>query len=210
MNRGILMNEIDYERLLHIKTIGTLEVINQSVHYNRYEATPYKALDELFTDYELKSTDRVIDFGSGKGRLPFYIHHHFLTDVVGIEMSNKLHRESIENLEDYRRNAKHKVTSITFEKCLAQEYEIKLNDNVFYFFNPFSVQIFMKIVENILQSVDQQERVVDLILYYPTTEYIQFLEIRTTFEYVKEVKVPGLYEQNENERFLIFRLNASK
>lgn len=204
------MNDIDYDRLLHIKTIGMLEIINQSVHYNRYEATPYKALVEFFTDYDLKNTDRVVDFGSGKGRLPFYIHHHFHTSVVGIEMSNKLHRESLENLENYRRNANQKIISITFEKCLAQEYEIKQEENVFYFFNPFSVQIFMKVVENILQSVDQQKRTIDLILYYPTTAYIQFLETRTTFEYVKEVKVPGLYEQNENERFLIFRLHVSE
>ena len=201
------MNDIDYDRLLHIKTVGTLELLNQSVHYNRYEATPYKALDEFFSDYELKNTDSVVDFGSGKGRLPFYIHHGFPTPVIGIEMSNKLHREALENLDDYMGKAKQKINSITFEKCLAQEYEIKQKDNVFYFFNPFSVQIFMKVVENILQSVDQHSRTIDLILYYPTTAYIQFLETRTTFEFVKEVKVSGLFERNENERFLIFRLN---
>lgn len=199
------MHDIDYDRLLHIKTVGTLEVINQSVHYNRYEATPYKGLKEFFSEHELKITDRVVDFGSGKGRLPFYIHHYFHTSVIGIEMSNKLHREALENLEVYNQKTKQKHNSITFEKCLAQDYEIKSIDNVFYFFNPFSVQIFMKVVENILQSVDKYERTVDLILYYPTTDYIQFLTTRTTFKFIKEVKVSGLYEQNENERFLIFR-----
>ena len=204
------MNDTDFDRLLHIKTVGTLEVLNQSVHYNRYEATPYQALDEFFLDYELKNTDSVVDFGSGKGRLPFYINYHFHTSVIGIEMSTKLHREALENLDDYMRKAKHKIHSITFEKCLAQEYEIKARDNVFYFFNPFSVQIFMKVVENILQSADQHERRIDLILYYPTTAYIQFLETRTTFEFVKEVKVSGLYERNENERFLIFKLRVNE
>jgi SAM-dependent methyltransferase len=204
------MNDTDFDRLLHIKTVGTLEVLNQSVHYNRYEATPYQALDEFFLNYELKNTDSVVDFGSGKGRLPFYINYHCSAPVIGIEMSNKLHREALENLDDYMRKAKHKIHSITFEKCMAQEYEIKARDNVFYFFNPFSVQIFMKVVENILQSADQHERTIDLILYYPTTAYIQFLETRTTFEFVKEVKVSGLYERNENERFLIFRLRVNE
>ena len=196
------MNDTDFDRLLHIKTVGMLEVINQSAHYNRYEATPYKAIEEFFNEYELNNTQNVVDFGSGKGRLPFYIHHRFLISVRGIEMSNKLYRESLENLESYMQKTKKKKNFITFEKCLAQEYEIKSQDNVFYFFNPFSVQIFMKVVENILQSIDQQERSVDLILYYPTIEYIQFLNTRTTF---KEVKVSGLYEHNENERFLLFR-----
>lgn len=204
------MNETDIDRLLHIKTVGTLEVLNQSVHYNRYEATPYQALDEFFLEYELKNTDRVVDFGSGKGRLPFYINYHCHTPVIGVEMSNKLHREALENLDNCLRKAKHKIHSITFEKCLAQEYEIKARDNVFYFFNPFSVQIFMKVVENILQSADQHPRTIDLILYYPTTAYIQFLETRTTFEFVKEVKVSGLYERNENERFLIFRFRVNE
>lgn len=199
------MNDTDFDRLLHIKTVGMLEVINQSAHYNRYEATPYKAIEEFFNEYELNNTQNVVDFGSGKGRLPFYIHHRFLISVRGIEMSNKLYRESIENLESYMQKTKKKKNLITFEKCLAQEYEIKSQDNVFYFFNPFSVQIFMKVVENILQSIDQQERSVDLILYYPTIEYIQFLNTRTTFKLVKEVKVSGLYEHNENERFLLFR-----
>ena len=198
------MNDTDFDRLLHIKTVGMLEVINQSAHYNRYEATPYKAIEEFFNEYELNNTQNVVDFGSGKGRLPFYIHHRFLIPVRGIEMSNKLYRESIENLESYMQKTK-KKNLITFEKCLAQEYEIKSQDNVFYFFNPFSVQIFMKVIENILQSIDQQERSVDLILYYPTIEYIQFLNTRTTFKLVKEVKVSGLYEHNENERFLLFR-----
>ena len=204
------MNDTDYDRLLHIKTVGTLEVINQSAHYNRYEATPYKALDEFFTEYELIKTDRLVDFGSGKGRLPIYIQHKFHTSVIGIEMSNKLHREALENLEIHSRKSKQKINSVTFEKCLAQDYEIKSNDNVFYFFNPFSVQIFMKVVANILLSVDQHERTVDLILYYPTTDYIQFLTTRTTFKFIKEVKVSGLYEHNENERFLIFRFGVHK
>ncbi len=199
------MNDTDFDRLLHIKTVGMLEVINQSAHYNRYEATPYKAIEEFFNEYELNNTQNVVDFGSGKGRLPFYIHHRFLISVRGIEMSNKLYRESLENLESYMQKTKKKKNFITFEKCLAQEYEIKSQDNVFYFFNPFSVQIFMKVVENILQSIDQHERSVDLILYYPTIEYIQFLNTRTTFKLVKEVKVSGLYEHNENERFLLFR-----
>lgn len=204
------MNDTDYDRLLHIKTVGTLEIINQSAHYNRYEATPYEGLEEFFSEYQLKNTDRVVDFGSGKGRLPFYIHHRFHNSVIGIEMSNKLHREALENLEEYTQKSKHKINLISFEKCLAQDYEIKSYDNVFYFFNPFSVQIFMKVVGNILQSVDQHERTVDLILYYPTTDYIQFLNARTTFKFIKEVKVAGLYEHNENERFLIFRFVVNK
>ena len=199
------MNEKEMDRLLHIKTEGTLELMNQSVHYNRYEATPYEALKELFHHYG-PTEGRIVDIGCGKGRLSFYAHHHFQLASIGIEMSGKLYQDALENLQSYDKSGKKTNGLITFERGLAQDYEIDSRDQVFYFFNPFSVQIFMKVVENILQSVDRQKRAIDLILYYPTAEYIQFLEMRTTFDLFKEVRVPGLYEQNDNERFMIFRL----
>ena len=200
------MNESQVDRMLHVKTAGTLELLNQSVHYNRYEATPYQALDELFKHYHLTDNDRVVDFGCGKGRLSFYIHNRFQVPVIGIEMNARLHQDALGNRDSYMKYVKQTSSALYFENGLAQDYDVNLMDNRFYFFNPFSVQIFMKVIDNILQSVDQNWRSIDLILYYPTPEYIQFLENRTSFEFLEEVKVTGLYEHNENERFLIFRL----
>ncbi len=202
------MNEKDYDRLLRIKTAGTREWLNQSAHYNRYEATPYLALDELFLVYELKRTDRVVDFGCGKGRLAFYLHNRFQTAVIGIEMSGQLYQEALENQASYMQKVKQMNSSIRFECRLAEDYQVEAEDNRFYFFNPFSVQIFMKVVNNILLSVEKQKRSVDILLYYPTAEYIEFLETSTLFELLKEVKIPGLYEQNNNERFLVFRFEG--
>lgn len=198
------MTEKEIDKMLRINTAGTLELLNQSVHYNRYEATPYAAFEELFRHYELTKSDRVVDVGCGKGRLSFYIHYYFQVPSIGIEMNGRLYLDAVENLQNYDKNGKKTAGIITFERCLAQEYEIDSRDNVFYFFNPFSVQIFMKVVENILVSVDEYKRSIELILYYPTTAYIQFLESRTTFEFKKEIRVPVLYEQNDNERFMIF------
>ncbi len=201
----IFINEKDYDRLLRIKTISTREWVNQSIHYNRYEATPYLALEALFHEYELNGTDTVVDFGCGKGRLPFYLHNRFQVSATGVEMSGQLYQEALENQASYMQKGMKIGGSIRFERRLAEEYEVEQGDNRFYFFNPFSIHIFMKVVDRILQSVEQKKRSVDIILYYPTTEYIQFIETSTPFELLKEVKVPGLYEENDNERFLIFR-----
>ncbi|KMY55821.1 SAM-dependent methyltransferase [Bacillus sp. FJAT-27231] len=199
------MNEKEYDRLLKIQTGGTWEWLYQSLHYNRYEATPYEAIDELFREYELKRTDGVVDFGCGKGRLLFYIHYRFNVRGTGVEVNGQLYQEAIENLAEYMKKKKSPVRSIRFECCAAEDYKIGKEDNRFYFFNPFSIQIFMKVVHNIMSSVEEQQRSVDIVLYYPTAEYIQFLEMYTPFQLLKEVKVPGLYEKNDNERFLIFR-----
>lgn len=203
------MNEKEYDNLLRIKTGGTLELLSQSPHYNRYEATPYEALDALFEDYGILRTDGFVDFGCGKARVSFYVHHHFQASVTGIEMNGQLYQDAIENLVKYRRKNKREGGAISFDRCLAETYKIASSENKFYFFNPFSVEIFMNVIGNVLVSVERDERPVDVILYYPTTEYMQFMDNQTPFELYKEVKVERLYENDENELFLVYRLDSS-
>lgn len=200
------MNEQYYDAVLHIKTVGEQKEFYKSLHYHRYEPTPYHALETLFAEYGLKSSDRVVDFGCGKGRLNFYIHHFYHASVVGIEMNETFYKEAMENRDRYIKKDKKGRDKIHFQCCLAQEYEIDPLDNKFYFFNPFSVQVFMNVINNILFSVEQVEREVELILYYPSEDYIYFLDNQTSFELKEEVILPGLYERNLNERFLVYRL----
>ena len=64
----------------------------------------------------------------------------------------------------------------------------------------------MTVIANILRSVEQYKRPVDIILYYPTSDYIEFLETSTPFELIKGVKVSSMHEKDPNELFLVFRL----
>ncbi|MDZ5606017.1 class I SAM-dependent methyltransferase [Bacillus pseudomycoides] len=198
------MNEQYYDAVLNIKTVGDQKGFNKSLHYHRYEPTPYSALETLFNQYELKGSDRVVDFGCGKGRLNFYIHHACGASAVGIEMNETFYEEAMENRERYARKSRNSKDKIQFQCCLAQEYEIDSRDNRFYFFNPFSVQVFMNVVNNILLSVEEVERDIELILYYPSEDYIFFLENQTAFELKEEVRLPEAYERNGNERFLVY------
>lgn len=201
------MKEQQYDQLLNTKTVGNQKGFHKSLHYHRYEPTPYQALEQLFQMYELKSGDRVVDFGCGKGRLNFYLYHHFHVNVVGIEMDETFYQEALENRQNYLKKYKNGSRKIHFQRCMAQEYEIHPSDNRFYFFNPFSLQVFIQVVNRILISVEEMEREVDLILYYPSDEYIYFLDTQTAFEMIQEVQLKGKYEQNSDERFLIYRLS---
>lgn len=203
------MNEQYYDAVLNIKTVGEQKGFNKSLHYHRYEPTPYSGLEILLNQYEIKSSDRVVDFGCGKGRLNFYIHHTRGASAVGIEMNETFYKEAMENRERYAKKARNSKDKIQFQCCLAQEYEIDPRDNRFYFFNPFSVQVFMNVVNNILLSVEEEERDVDLILYYPSEDYIFFLENQTAFELKMEVRLPEAYEKNGNERFLVYGLGLT-
>ncbi|MGL4570414.1 MAG: class I SAM-dependent methyltransferase [Clostridium sp.] len=201
------MNEQYFEKLLNIKTSGTQKIFNESIHYNRYEPTSYEALNTLFEQYTINNSDSILDFGCGKGRLNFYIHYYFNASVTGIEMDNYFYHEAMENRADYFKKHKKNKSPINFSNSFAQEYNISHRDNKFYFFNPFSVQIFSKVVENILISLEKHERSVDIILYYPSEDYIYFLENKTSFTLSKEVILPNLYKHDNRERFLIYSLS---
>lgn len=200
------MKEPNYDELLNIETEGNQRGYNKSFHYHRYEPTPYSALEKLFAEYELNSSDHIVDFGCGKGRLNFFIHYLFHASVTGVEMNEKLYEEAMENKENYLIKANENKGEIQFQCCLAEKYEINPLDNRFYFFNPFTIPIFWKIINHILVSVEKFKREVDVILYYPSEDYIYYLENNTLFELIKEIQLPGLYENNANERFLIYRL----
>ncbi|KXH80625.1 class I SAM-dependent methyltransferase [Sporosarcina sp. HYO08] len=198
------MGERKFDRMLQIRTVGLREWRQQTDNYNRYEATPYAALEKLFRSYTVKPTDRVVDFGSGRGRVSFYIHHHFNVPVTGVEMNDKTYEEALYNKAVYRQKNKHLHAPIRFEFGLAEQYQVEPEDNTFYFFNPFSVTIFKQVVRNILRSVEQEKRTVDMILYYPLPEFKKFLKKETPFKLINKIKAHS--DHGKYGKFLIYRL----
>lgn len=206
--QGILEDkERYYDQLLNIRTIGEQKIFNRSSHYHRYEPTPYSALELLFNQYPLKASDSVVDFGCGKGRLNFFIYHLFQANVTGIEMNKTFYLEEMENLRSFRKHKRVPEEKVRFYHGLAEKYPIRPENNIFYFFNPFSVQIFMKVINQILYSVEEVPREITLILYFASDDYIFYLENDTAFQLNQEIRLPGLYETNPYERFLLYRLS---
>ncbi|WP_046176367.1 class I SAM-dependent methyltransferase [Domibacillus indicus] len=199
------MNDRVYDERLFIRTAGDQRGFPQLAHYHRYEPTPYEGLDQLFSRCELSANDRFIDVGCGKGRVAFYVHDRFQSFVTGIEMNPAFYEECLQNKIGYMKRRKRRRGIVEFQCLKAEEYEVKAEDTVFYFFNPFSVQIFRKVVQQILISMEQSPRRVTIILYYPSDEYIFFLQNETIFNWVDEIKLDNLYKKNENERFVLFQ-----
>lgn len=198
------MTERMQDKSLYIKTVGIREWGNKSAKFNRYEATPYEALDKLFITYKIDKGDRLVDFGCGRGRVIFYIHNRFHIPVTGIEVNDITFSEALENKKWYRYNNKDIRAPIKLKSCLAQEYQINPSDNIFYFFNPFKIGIFKAVVNNILASVKEYERGVDIILYYPMPEYKKFLNEETPFRLIDKIRIPGAHDNME--KFLIYRI----
>lgn len=202
------MKEKYYDKLLNINTIGNQNWKSTSTHNHPYEPTLYIALEELFEDYNLSKDDHIVDFGCGMGRLIFYINYYFKSYVTGVEINERYYEEALINKINYVKKNKKSEDKINFECNLAQQYEISTLDNKFYFFNPFSIQIFSKVIDNILESYEENMRDIDIIMYYPSAEYLDFLDYKTPFILNKEIYLKDLYEKDDKERFVIYSLKC--
>lgn len=195
------MDARQYDRKLGIKTVGLREWDAEG-RYNRYEATPYHALERLFQSYRFRQGDRVVDFGCGRGRVAFSIHNRFHVPVVGIEAHDKTYEEALLNKHSYRYRAKHIPAPIKLKYGLAEQYKVHPSDNRFYFFNPFSHVVFKKVMKNIMRSVHEAPRIIEVILYYPLPEYKKILR-NLGFQMINKVRIPGA--KDVHEKFVIYR-----
>ena len=142
--------EQSFERLLNISTSGNQKNFNEFIHYNRYEPTSYYVLEALLYNYPLLESDNIVDFGSGKGRLNFFLNHFFKCKVTGVEMNKYYYEEALTNTKSYlAKNKSYDPSKISFINCIAEDYQISPNENKFYFFNILDILVKEKIITNI-------------------------------------------------------------
>lgn len=176
-----------------------------SFHHHRYEPTPYEVLEELFSTYIPSKTDCIVDYGCGLGRLNFYLDSRFSLSSTGVEYSLEYYRRAEENKEHYNG----KRDNITFVHCAAEDYIVSPKETVFYFFNPFSVDIFRRVINQILISWQKAPRTLTLILYYPEDDAIFYLENHTSFQLLDEIAAGEQIRTDRRERFCLYRLQEN-
>lgn len=200
---GIAMNH-QYDNLLNIKTEGRIYWGQEKGdQYHESEPTGYRELNELFKHYECPKNSHFIDVGCGKGRVLFYANHFLNIDVTGIELHPITFYHLQENKRDYLEKYPEAQIEILQEK--AEEYIIDSKDNVFYLFNPFSLSVFIKVLTNIVSSLIDSPRTLDLILYYPSEEVLSILEKESPFQFYQTVELP--WYRAERDRFVIYRFD---
>jgi ribosomal protein L11 methylase PrmA len=121
-----------------------------------YQGTNYYLLEKVF-DYlkEHKANKRIVDYGSGKGRVMVVAAHYRFTDITGIDFSSQLCEEARRNTDALNQFPSVKFTVIHAE---ATTYQIKKEDNVLFFFNPFDEVVMEQVVINIRQSLRKYPR----------------------------------------------------
>lgn len=150
-------------------------------HGSFYQASAYSLLEKAF-EFLLQQgvTGAVVDFGSGKGRILIVAAHYGFKVIRGIEFAPELCSIARKNIENTLRRHRSVETSIY---CLdAVDYEVQPNDESFFFFNPFTQEVMIRVLRNLLQSVKNHPRTIYVVYLNPVCEEL-FLSAGFVREY---------------------------
>lgn len=189
---------------LNIQTEEIQQDGKDSFHFHRYEPTPYDVIDRLFTFFTPHSDDVLVDYGCGLGRLNFYLEKRFGIRSTGVEMIGHYYERAQQNRLSYNG----KKDNISFIQAKAEEYAVSSKETIFYFFNPFSVDIFRRVMNQILASWQECPRTITLILYYPEDDTVFYLERHTSFRLIDEIAACDDIRKDRRERFCLYELKA--
>ena len=202
------MLEYDYERMydafLGIDTKEE-EWVEEGIPetYNRYEVTPYDVLSVTCEQLHIKPTDCIVDFGCGKGRILFFFNNYYLCRTKGIEHDAQLYRQLEDNKAYYTVRFKERESMIDLYHMRAEDYPIAKEDNIFYFFNPVAPELFASILERIVHSIEEYSRVVTLILYYISEDYMKIIR-EMCWKQKRVIRLPN-YLEDTDEKMYVFQ-----
>ena len=195
-------NETMWDKLLQIKTTGRDDSNSDQYRYP-YEPTPYCVLERLAESGYIRKRDVLLDYGCGKGRVDFFLSYQAKAATIGIEYDERIYQSAIENQKASVSNGK-----IEFIMAKAEEYQVPIQVNRFYFFNPFSVELLNKVMARIIDSYYQNPREMLLFFYYPSNEYISYLMTVDELEFLDEIDCSDLFQgKDSREQIIIFSIH---
>ena len=195
-------NETMWDKLLQIKTTGRDDSNSDQYRYP-YEPTPYCVLERLAESGYIRKRDVLLDYGCGKGRVDFFLSYQAKATTIGIEYDERIYQSAIENQKAAVSNGK-----IEFIMAKAEEYQVPIQVNRFYFFNPFSVELLNKVMARIIDSYYQNPREMFLFFYYPSNEYISYLMTVDELEFLDEMDCSDLFQgKDSREQIIIFSIH---
>ena len=195
------MDERQWDKLLRIKTTGRDDSRSDAYHYP-YEPTPYEVLERIAATGLITKANTLVDYGCGKGRVDFYLSYQTKCRSIGVEFNPRIYEQALSNLETGVSSGR---VSFVWEN--AELYKLEQDADRFYFFNPFSVEVFHKVMGRIRESWYECPRNMILFFYYPSDEYISYLMTQQDLTLIEELDCRDLFNGlKEREHVLVFEL----
>ncbi len=203
MGQSEAQKESQWDRMLKIKTTGRDDSHADAYCYP-YEPTPYCVLERLANSGLIQKKKKLLDYGTGKGRVCFFLSYQTRCQSIGIEYDERIFAGAEENKE-------HAVSGgrTQFVLANAENYEVPMDVSFCYFFNPFSVEILKRVVARILDSYYANPRPLQLLFYYPSDEYVSWLMTQDEILFSDEIDCRDLFDgEDRREKVLIFEVEC--
>lgn len=91
-------NETQWDRFLKIRTSGRDDSHADQYRYP-YEPTAYVVLERLANSGLIRKNNTLLDYGTGKGRVCFYLSYQTRSKTIGIEYDERIYQGAAENKE---------------------------------------------------------------------------------------------------------------
>lgn len=173
----LLSYERKYEKQLGINThsIVNLDKLTlageDSKQNHHYQGASYYILFSIFEKLPIET--RIfpfIDYGCGKGRALFVAEQCGFTNLIGVDIAKELIDNANANKKAYHKKNEQSNLDFLFED--ATKFQIPIDAQVFYFFNPFGEDILQKVINNIKASVKLNPRKIYCIYLNPKYKVI--------------------------------------
>ena len=97
---------------------------------------------------------------------------------------------------------------VDFQKCPAEQFEIT-DEDIFFFFNPFTEVILRSVIGRIRESRKAALRPARILCYYPSDEFVACLMTEPDLIFEDEIDCRDLFAgNNERERILVFEMDT--
>lgn len=164
---------LDFTERVSVEELGLSAEDSKS-----YVASSSSKVKFVLKSLEIKNTDAVLDYGSGKGKMLHVMSKFPFKHVDGVEISKHLCDIANKNL------TKLKVNKTTIYNSEASAFKDLDTYNFFYFFNPFPAKIMEKVMTNIQVSHEKHSREITIIYYVPL--------------FSEEITKSGLFKKTES------------
>ena len=155
-----------------------------------YNVTPYVHLRQVLTYISQEEEVKFIDIGCGKGIVLYHATKLNFKAIMGIDYDYELIRLAKRNFDKLKIN---KVELLSTDATAFDRYS---DFNYFYFNNPFSVEIFKNVLNNIVNSLSKEKRNITIICY--KAPYYEHELLKNGFEIIHKI-----YD-NIKETFTVF------
>jgi len=172
---------------------GALDIPDDQVsHAVRYQTALVDVFLDILCSLPISYQEFLfIDMGSGKGRALLLATQYPFKGIIGVELSENLHRIASSNIQIYRDEMQqcHKIQSVCEN---AEKFQIPNEKLVLYFYNPFDDHVMRLVFSNIEDSIRRHFRDI----------YIAYLKPihRGVFDQAAFLKVV-----KETERYVIYK-----